>query len=445
MIYIKSKKITENDIRREIENVKSKLYENKSKNRESINESLDYEIIEPENIIEINDTVDIDDLLKLFDEEFIKEVYKKILLRQPDKEGFSHLLNLLRTGKLSKRDIIFKIRYSKEGREKGVKIKGLFPKGFISVFSFIPIINTFVKWIKSFIFLNKLHNRLNYLENFLISRYLNLNHRAKILENDFLNLNHRVKNSEQNFLNLNQEIFRLKEEFQFFKFKLSDFLEELEIKEYLEEKVKLKVDKEKDFYFSFEDIFRGEEEKITNRLAFYLKLLKLSEKPVLDIGCGRCEFLKLLKKNKINGLGIDTNKSFINYCKKLGLNVIYEDAVKFLKNTKETFSNITMFHIFEHLTMEEQLALLRSAYSKLETGGKIIIETPNPIYWNSFASFYTDPTHIKPIPATTLAFYLEQIGFKDITIFYLHPDRKKIYKGDKLLRYYQDFAIIGKK
>ena len=245
--------------------------------------------------------------------------------------------------------------------------------------------------------------------------------------------------------NLKENIKFLKEDFEKTKSKLSDFLEELEVKDYLEERVKLEVDKEKDFYFSFENLFRGEEADIVGRLKFYLDLLKYSDKSVLDIGCGRCEFLKILKENNISGLGVDINREFVDYCKRLGLDVIYGDVISFLKNTDRIFSNITMFHIFEHLDIEEQLSLLRSAYSKLESGGKIIIETPNPIYWNSFASFYTDPTHIKPIPATTLAFYLEYIGFKNITVFYLHPDRKKIYKGDKLLRYYQDYAVIGEK
>jgi len=445
LIKIKTERITEEDLYREIERVKLDFKEGSFKEEVKTFYSSNQPIIKPKSFKYQEKEIDINKLLAYRDEEFIKKVYEKILLRQPDREGFNYFLNQLRSGKLSKRDIIFRLRYSKEGRQRAIKIKGLFPKGFISMLSFIPVFNSIVSWLKAFVFINRLNARLNYMDEFLVSKYLNFNHRVKSLENKSLYLNHRVKSLEDKSLNLNHRVFTLERDFEVVKSKLSDFLEELEVKEYLEEKVKLGVDKKSDLYFSFESVFRGNETDIKERVSFYLRFLKKSDNPILDIGCGRCEFLRLLKEKGINGIGVDINKAFVDYCRSLGINVEYKDALEYLKKTEKNFSNITMFHIIEHLDMDTQLSLLKKVYSKLESGGKIIIETPNPIYWNSFASFYTDPTHIKPIPATTLTFYLEQIGFDNISVIYLYPDRKKIHRGDKLLRYYQDYVVIGEK
>jgi len=447
LIKIKAERITEEDLYREIERVKSDFKEGRLKENVNTYFSLDQAIIKPKSFKYQEKEIDINGLLAYKDEEFIKKVFEKILLRQPDREGFNYFLNQLRSGKLSKRDIIFRLRYSKEGRQRSVKIKGLFPKGFISILSFIPILNSIVSWLKAFVLINRLNARLNYMDEFLVSKYLNLNHRVKSLEDKNLNLNHHIFTLEKDFKVVKSKIFTLEKDFKVVKFKLSDFLEELEVKDYLEEKVKLDTDKNSDLYFSFESMFRGNETDIKERLSFYLRFLKKSAKPVLDIGCGRCEFLRLLKEKGINGVGVDINKAFVKYCKSLGIDidVEYEDALEYLKKTNKKFSNITMFHIIEHLDIDTQLSLLKEVYSKLENGGKVIIETPNPIYWNSFASFYTDPTHIKPIPATTLAFYLERIGFDNLSVIYLHPDRKKIHRGDKLLRYYQDYVVIGEK
>jgi O-antigen chain-terminating methyltransferase len=65
------------------------------------------------------------DLLKYDDEEFIKIAYRTILKREPDPGGYNNYLSLLRQGSLSKTQILGKLRYSPEGRQIGVKIKGL--------------------------------------------------------------------------------------------------------------------------------------------------------------------------------------------------------------------------------------------------------------------------------------------------------------------------------
>ena len=67
----------------------------------------------------------VSDFLKYNDEEFIKNAYEKILLRKPDKDGYLYYLTALRNGRLNKIEILGRLRYSREGKQACVKIKGL--------------------------------------------------------------------------------------------------------------------------------------------------------------------------------------------------------------------------------------------------------------------------------------------------------------------------------
>lgn len=66
----------------------------------------------------------LDDLLLLANEEFINEIYRILLNRQPDVGGRAHYLHLLRTG-TSKTEVIAQIRKSPEGIMHSVHIEGI--------------------------------------------------------------------------------------------------------------------------------------------------------------------------------------------------------------------------------------------------------------------------------------------------------------------------------
>ena len=68
---------------------------------------------------------EISELLKYEDREFILKAYESILWRRPDSHGFDYYLANLRSGMLNKFEILGRLRFSVEGREKRVKIKGL--------------------------------------------------------------------------------------------------------------------------------------------------------------------------------------------------------------------------------------------------------------------------------------------------------------------------------
>jgi O-antigen chain-terminating methyltransferase len=212
-------------------------------------------------------------------------------------------------------------------------------------------------------------------------------------------------------------------------------------------------------YVSFEDRFRGTQADIKERQRVYLPYIHEALKntgnaPVLDVGCGRGEWLELLKEQKINAKGIDINRIMAAQTKELGLDVEEADVVEYLKNQKNNIlSAITGFHIVEHLPFEVMIKLFDESLRVLKAGGMVIFETPNPenLIVGAY-TFYYDPTHLHPIPPDTLKFVAEARGFTNVRILRLHRRNEQTSSPDEPLHEFiermnmeQDYAIVGYK
>ena len=215
-------------------------------------------------------------------------------------------------------------------------------------------------------------------------------------------------------------------------------------------------------YVFLEDNLRGSREEIKNRLKVYLPILKKANvgsknSPILDIGCGRGEWLELLKEQNFNATGIDINKIMIKICKDLKLNVIAEEGVDYLNNIKDcSIGAVTGFHLIEHYEFDCLVELFKESFRVLSPGGLVIFETPNP---NNLlvgsCNFYLDPTHNKPLPSLLVKLLLETHGFGNINIMNLHPTKviSKIEEDNSInLKIFndhffgpQDYGIIGYK
>jgi SAM-dependent methyltransferase len=209
-------------------------------------------------------------------------------------------------------------------------------------------------------------------------------------------------------------------------------------------------------YTAFEDRFRGTREDIKNRLTVHIgRVLEIQASarklPVIDIGCGRGEWLELLRDARVAALGVDTNAIMVAECVKRGFPAIQGDALAHLRNMEEgAASAITGFHIIEHLPFDKLLQILREAMRVLAPGGLVIFETPNPENLITAAHrFYYDPTHRNPIPPDLAAFLLRANGYRDIEIVRLHEnsDSARDEISSPVLRQLlfgpQDFAIVG--
>ena len=214
------------------------------------------------------------------------------------------------------------------------------------------------------------------------------------------------------------------------------------------------------FYVSFEDRFRGTREDIKQRVAIYLPIVKEAEAgttsaPVLDIGCGRGEWLQLLRENDLVGRGVDLNRVMVSQCHELGLDVSEADAIAYLRNLKaNSLGAVTGMHIIEHIPFKRLIALFDEVLRVLKPGGVAIFETPNPENLVVGAcNFYYDPTHLNPLPPEPMKFVLEARGFGRIEIMRLHPQPESamLREGDAQVQQIinglmfgaQDYALVA--
>ena len=176
-------------------------------------------------------------------------------------------------------------------------------------------------------------------------------------------------------------------------------------------------------YQDFEDKFRGKKDDIKEYLKIYLPFIeKISSKKedisILDIGCGRGEWLELVKEQGYKAKGIDTNYQMIQECQKTSLDVELAEALNYLRNLpSNSFSMITAFHVIEHLpSFDTVLILLEQCYRVLKPNGMIIFETPNPrnILVGS-SDFYLDPSHKNPLHPLSMKFFTKRIGFCNVS------------------------------
>jgi SAM-dependent methyltransferase len=175
-------------------------------------------------------------------------------------------------------------------------------------------------------------------------------------------------------------------------------------------------------YVGFEDQFRGSREVIRARLESYLPFFG-GASDVLDVGCGRGEFLDLLAERGIAGRGVDLNHEMAELCRARGLDVTEADAVGYLSGLPDaSLGGIFAAQVVEHLEPGYLLRFLELAFHKLRPGGRIVLETLNPACWVAFfESYIRDITHRWPLHPDTLKYLVTASGFARASIEYRSP------------------------
>jgi len=175
-------------------------------------------------------------------------------------------------------------------------------------------------------------------------------------------------------------------------------------------------------YYWFESIHRGDRALIKRRQQQYLEYFEGCDN-VLDLGCGKGEFLELMLEQGISGYGIDLEGDAVRYCLDLNLPAEQGEALEhFASLPNESLGGIFISQVIEHMTPGELIELAGLAYQKIKPGCRVVIETPNPQCLLIFASFfYADISHVQPIHPETVRFLLLSAGFQDVEINLTNP------------------------
>lgn len=224
-------------------------------------------------------------------------------------------------------------------------------------------------------------------------------------------------------------------------------------------------------YLAFEDQHRGSREEIKARmqpLVEHFTGAVSAEAPLLDLGCGRGEFLELAAEAGLPAIGVDLNPEMVSHCRELGLQAEEGEALTYLRGlADESLGGIMLSQIIEHLEADQLVELVAACAAKLRPGGVLLAETINPQCLSIFASaFYLDITHRNPIHPEAARFLWRWAGLGEVSIINRSPvpaeGRLEAYQGsgegamtdafnrnmarlNQLLFSHQEYVVKGRK
>ena len=457
----------------------------------------------------------IEDFTQLPHAAFIRAAYRGLLCREPDPPGLNHFLQKLERGD-SKRLILGLIRYSPEGRRHAISVRGLRWHFALERGCELPIAGRFVRFLVDLVRLPALMREARQNESRIAGQLAAVNEHAaaanratygmaaafsqeqreaidrfdRALEKQALEAARMASwttsaeqrlvagaaaaarmaswatSAEQRLVAgaaAHESVARAAQELETglggLAARLKGMEDQADDQKRAGEAFALAFD---EFYAAFEEKFRGERDDIKDRVAVYVPRLVdaglgTSEAPVLDLGCGRGEWLELLKDRGLRARGVDTNRTMLAHCRAMSLDVTEADALAALTETPAaSLGAVTGFHIVEHLALPYLVSMLKETARTLRPGGIAIFETPNPenVLVGSH-TFYLDPTHLNPIPSATLKFFMEAAGLRDVELMFLHPSpaNEHLTTGDPVVdafvntRFFgpRDYAVIAHK
>ena len=381
--------------------------------------------------LDIPAEVDIDDLLLSETSEFVDTAYRLLLQREPDASGRANYAGQLAHGG-SRLVLAGKLRLSEEGRRVGVPLAGLW----LAVFC--AAADTMLRRIGLG------------TPSAWLARCLDTWATRRVIGRTLIAWCRRSRRSAGMTERHERTLAELSR-------KVRDLQQIAMLVAPVKEQV---IDT---YYLAFEDANRGSRESVLAKLAVYDNWLATCvprrgdlAHEIVDVGCGRGEWLSYITHRGYAALGIDVNRAMVDACLARGFSVRCTDALTFLRSLPTgSVAAVTGFHIIEHLPFEYLFALVKESYRVLVEGGRVLFETPNPenVLVGSH-TFYHDFTHRNPITPTAISFLLKYHGFDAIDIIRSspYPDEAKVPGNDPLTERVnghlcgpQDFAVTGRR
>lgn len=134
--------------------------------------------------------------------------------------------------------------------------------------------------------------------------------------------------------------------------------------------------------------------------------------PVLELACGRGEFLGLLREAGVAASGVDLDEGMVRDARAAGHEVELADALTALRARPDAcVQGVFSAHFVEHLDAEALQAVVVESARVLAPGGHFVAATPNAGCLSVLGhDFWVDPTHVRPYDPRLLAFFCSAAG-----------------------------------
>jgi 2-polyprenyl-3-methyl-5-hydroxy-6-metoxy-1,4-benzoquinol methylase len=181
---------------------------------------------------------------------------------------------------------------------------------------------------------------------------------------------------------------------------------------------------ETDFsYLLLENRYRGSQEAISARMAFYPPFFKNAQGPILEIGGGRGELQLLLKESGVSSYSVDLDSGMVEAAKSQGVDARLGDGIAHLESLPDrSLGGVIACQVIEHLDQSTLKRLVQACAQKIKPGGKVIFETINTDSMVALTkNYFRDPTHVFPLHPETMRFMLDLCGLRVTEIHKLSP------------------------
>jgi SAM-dependent methyltransferase len=193
---------------------------------------------------------------------------------------------------------------------------------------------------------------------------------------------------------------------------------------------------------------RESEEGVKARQRVYLQYFEGRDN-VIHLGCGRGEFLELLRESGITARGVDLDLDMILRCREKGLDASRQDVFACIGSLPDnSVGGILAAEVVGQLDPRHVTELIKLCFVKLAPGGVLVFETPSPeCLVGSAGTFSKDVTHAKPVHPDTMQFVFEASGFHEVELRFSEIEwfNHGVERLNSILSGFADCAVIGRK
>lgn len=136
--------------------------------------------------------------------------------------------------------------------------------------------------------------------------------------------------------------------------------------------------------------------------------------PVLELACGRGEFLDLLRAAGVEASGVDLDAGMVERAVAAGHQVAQDDAIAYLESRPAgSLGGVFCAHFLEHLVPDDVARVYAGAARALRPGGIFVAAVPHAGSLSILGyDFWRDPTHVRFYDPMLLAFFAARAGLR---------------------------------